>query len=76
MAEVQAILALARNGWSARHIARQLGVHRETVGRHLRLSSLEDSKPASAPIGSGDAPSGSASASTGSVSTTALQLLF
>jgi transposase len=59
MAEVQAILALARGGWSHRHIARQLGVHRETVGRHLRLSAQDDgggeayrSKPASAPIGS------------------------
>jgi transposase len=77
MAEVQAILALARNGWSARHIARQLGVHRETVGRHLRLSSPGDSKPASAPIGSTalaadgseGASTGSASAPTGSVST-------
>jgi transposase len=52
MAEVQAILALARTGWSNRHIARQLGVDRETVGRHLRLSSQGDSKPASAPPGS------------------------
>ena len=52
MAEVQAILSLARNGWSNRHIARQLGVHRETVGRHLRLRGQDDSKPASAPIGS------------------------
>ena len=52
MAEVQAILALARGGWSLRHIARQLGVHRETVGRHLRLASSDDSKPASAPLGS------------------------
>jgi transposase len=52
MAEVQAILALARSGWSNRHIARQLGVDRETVGRHLRLSSQGDSKPASAPPGS------------------------
>jgi transposase len=68
MAEVQAILALARGGWSNRHIARQLGVHRETVGRHVRLSSLNNSKPASAPLGSQGAPSGSASAPAGSVS--------
>src|ERR1700689_318564 len=52
MAEVQAILALARTGWSNRHIARQLGIDRETVGRHLRLSLQGDSKPASAPPGS------------------------
>ena len=52
MAEVQAILSLARGGWSNRHIARQLGVHRETVARHLRLADAADSKPASAPLGS------------------------
>jgi hypothetical protein len=52
MAEVQAILALTRSGWSDRHIARQLGVHRETVGRHRRLSSQDSAKPASAPTGS------------------------
>ncbi len=58
MAEVQAILALVRSGWSNRNIARQLGVHRETVGRHIRLSGGDpaapgsDSKPASAPLGS------------------------
>lgn len=70
MAEVQAILALAQGGWSCRHIARQLGVHRETVGRHLRLvdsanreGSASTSKPASAPLGSPvGAPAGSTSA--------------
>jgi len=63
MAEVQAILALARSGWSNRNIARQLGVHRETVGRHIRLSGTtgSDSKPASAPLGSSGAPIGSVS---------------
>jgi hypothetical protein len=75
MAEVQAVLALARGGWSNRHIARHLGVHRETVGRHLRLLPQDNSKPASAPIGSealssgpGGAPLGSASAPAGFVS--------
>lgn len=65
MAEVQAILALARSGWSSRRIARHLGVHRETVGRHRHLS---ESKPASAPLGSEGAPLGSESAPTGSIS--------
>src|SRR5271154_664116 len=75
MAEVQAILALARSGWSNRNIARQLGVHRETVGRHIRLSGADpsttgpDSKPASAPLGSEGAPTGSSRAPIGSVST-------
>ncbi|MDE3067037.1 MAG: helix-turn-helix domain-containing protein [Verrucomicrobiota bacterium] len=37
------ILTLASRGWSHRRIARELDVHRETVGRHLRLA---QSKPA------------------------------
>jgi|SRR5882724_3017455 len=37
------ITTLAALGWSHRRIARELGIHRETVGRHLRLA---DSKPA------------------------------
>ena len=65
MAEVQAILSLARSGWSNRHIARQLGIHRETVARHLRLCEDSDSKPASAPIGS-EAPGTPPSAPIGS----------
>ena len=43
------ILTLAANGWSQRRIARELGIHRETVGRHLQL---QDSKPAKVPTGS------------------------
>jgi len=34
----QSILTLAARGWSARRIARELAVHRETVGRWLRLA--------------------------------------
>lgn len=74
MAEVQAILALARGGWSHRHIARHLGVHRETVARHLRRLEEASSKPASAPIGSGDtasAPIGSEAGGIGLVSAAA-----
>jgi plasmid stabilization system protein ParE len=67
MAEVQAILALTRSGWSDRHIARQLGVHRETVGRHRRLSSQDSSKPASAPTGSGGSACPSEGAPIGSI---------
>jgi transposase len=37
------ILTLAANGWSQRRIARELGIHRETVARHVRLAG---SKPA------------------------------
>ncbi len=60
------IATLAANGWSARKIARELGVHRETVGRYLRppepvsnpailpTGSIEetDAKPAIVPAGS------------------------
>jgi transposase len=45
------ILTLAAQGWSNRRIARELGLHRETVGRHLRLAG---SKPAKVPPGSND----------------------
>ncbi len=54
---------LAAKGWSARKIARELGIHRETVGRYLHpvakpailpTGSLEtsESKPANVPAGS------------------------
>ena len=42
------ILTLSAQGWSNRRIARELGLHRETVGRHLRLAG---SKPAKVPAG-------------------------
>jgi hypothetical protein len=43
------ITTLAAHGWSHRRIARELDIHRETVGRHLRLAG---SKPAKVLIGS------------------------
>jgi transposase len=58
MALEQSIHTLYRQGWSQRRIARELGIDRETVARHLRdLTSA--SKPANAPLGSGDDPDGS-----------------
>jgi len=45
------IATLAAKGWSARKIARELGVHRETVGRYLQPG-LTESKPAIPPTGS------------------------
>jgi len=45
------ITTLAAKGWSARKIARELGVHRETVGRYLQPEETE-SKPAIPPTGS------------------------
>jgi transposase len=38
MAFIDAILTLHSQGWSQRAIARRLGVHRETVSRHVRLA--------------------------------------
>jgi transposase len=38
VSQQQAILTLHDRGWSARRIARELGVHRETVGRELKIS--------------------------------------
>jgi transposase len=55
MALIEAILSLRRRGWSRRRIARELGIDRETVTRHLRAAA-EPSKPANAPPG----PTGSA----------------
>ncbi len=43
MAEQQAIIALARNGWFQQRIARELGVHRETIGRYVKL--WQDAQP-------------------------------
>ena len=45
MAMRQAILALKARSWSHRRIAREMGIHRETVGRYLSLAA----KPATNP---------------------------
>ena len=52
MAEVQAIQALHGRGWSQRRIACELGIHRETVQRYMRLAEAA-SKPANLPAGYG-----------------------
>lgn len=51
MAIVQAIIGLLERGWSQRRIARELGIHRETVARYDRLRRVGDSKPANSPPG-------------------------
>src|SRR5262245_39689572 len=50
MGVIDSIFTLHRRGWSVRRIARELGIHRETVARYLRHGSA-GSKPANAPIG-------------------------
>jgi transposase len=51
MAIVEAILRLHALQWSARRIARELGIDRGTVGRHLKQAQ-NSSKPAISPPGS------------------------
>jgi hypothetical protein len=51
MGQIEAILSLHQRGWSNRRIAKELGVHRETVARCIGCHQLP-SKPARAPIGS------------------------
>jgi transposase len=59
MAMIHSILTLHRQGWSQRRIALELGLNRETVGRHLALAG---SKPANAepnpPLGAAGLPEG------------------
>src|SRR5262245_17247933 len=67
VAMIETIQSLRQRGWSNRRIARELGIDRETVARHLRqppppptpanapigsTQADDDSKPAIAPIGS------------------------
>lgn len=60
VAKVLSIKTLHAQGWSQRRIARELGIDRETVARHLKemwsadvpASGSADSKPAKAPTGS------------------------
>lgn len=53
---VHAIIGLLEQDWSYRRIARELGVHRETVARYDRLRQTADSKPANVTPGSGGLP--------------------
>ena len=63
---VHSILTLRDRGWSQRRIARELGIHRETVGRYVRRAAegaeatnrgrdIGDPKPAKPAHGSNDA---------------------
>src|SRR5271165_6363736 len=47
MSKIQSILALRQQGWPFTRIARELGIHRQTVADHVR----EHSKPTQAPAG-------------------------
>jgi transposase len=51
MAKIDAILSLYQRNWSIRRIAKELGIHRDTVARKIQLWE-QNSKPAGAPHGS------------------------
>ena len=55
MAEIHAILMLRSRGWSFRRVARELGIHRETVAGYVRRAAAyaeaNPAKPAIAPPG-------------------------
>ena len=52
MADITAIRALLQRGWSYRKIARELGIHRETVARYASPGDPAGSKPAKVTPGS------------------------
>jgi transposase len=57
MADIQSILSLHLRGWKQRRIARELGIDRETVSRHVKAAAefpATDSKPAISPNGNGE----------------------
>ena len=71
MAFVETLLRLHAQGWSQRRIARELGIDRAAVARHIRQAEtaakspdngavgaavLAGAKPARAPTGSADLP--------------------
>lgn len=57
MAKVNAILQLRERGWSFRRIARELGVHRDTVSRVVR-EAVAGANPAKVTLGAeGESPS-------------------
>ena len=51
MAMIDSIVAFHRLGWSNRRIARELGVDRDAVSRHIR-GAVAKAKAATAPTGS------------------------
>jgi transposase len=52
MALIESILTLHGHGWSRRRIARELGIHRETVGRYVNDSAFPVKPAGNAPTGS------------------------
>jgi IS30 family transposase len=51
MATIDTILTLHRQRWSIRRIARTLGIHRDTVARHLQQANQARALTGSAKFG-------------------------
>ena len=64
MAKIDAILHLHQRHWSIRRIAKELGISRKAVSRHIRLGQAS-SKVARAPIGTGEVLIGAKEATSG-----------
>jgi hypothetical protein len=60
MAEIYSIVTLRAQGWSHRRIARELGIHRETVARYLALLKAQSTEPVLAGSKPANALTGSA----------------
>lgn len=56
MAQVHTIETLWKQGWSCRRIARELGVHRDTVRKYVRELQERESKPAKVTAGNSVIP--------------------
>ena len=52
--KINALLQLVEQGWSHRRIARELGIHRRTVARHIELAADSAAKPTISTAGSDD----------------------
>lgn len=57
MVKINALLQLAEQGWSHRRIARELGIHRHTVARHIQLAAESAAKSTIPTTGSVDSKS-------------------
>jgi transposase len=72
MATIDAILTLRQRNWSIRRIAKELGLHRDTVARHLQLhvhtaQALPSAEPAPSATGVAEGKTGQPTTGAGAV---------
>src|SRR5438105_4450908 len=65
MAIIDSVMVLHAQGWSARRIAELLGIHRDTVARHLQLANQAGALTGSPEVKIGQALTGSEEAKIG-----------